>query len=162
MAGGQGRQSIPDDRRRRGVSRKYGTVAYLVIQDDSIRYEEYREDWTPQKLSNIFSATKSIVGLLVGIAYDEGFIESLDDKVSKYLPEFEEGDKITIRNLLTMSSGLDWDEAYTALISKTTQAYYGDRIRDLIMDLKVVEEPGKSIPIKAVILNYFHLCSKQL
>ena len=109
---------------------KYGTVAYLVIQDDSIRYEEYREDWTPQKLSNIFSATKSIVGLLVGIAYDEGFIESLDDKVSKYLPEFGEGDKITIRNLLTMSSGLDWDEAYTALISKTTQAYYGDRIRD--------------------------------
>ena len=50
---------------------KYGTVAYLVIQDDSIRYEEYREDWTPQKLSHIFSATKSIVGLLVGIAYDK-------------------------------------------------------------------------------------------
>ena len=129
---------------------KYGTVAYLVIQDDSIRYEEYREDWTPQKLSNIFSATKSIVGLLVGIAYDEGFIESLDDKVSKYLPEFGEGDKITIRNLLTMSSGLDWDEAYTALISKTTQAYYGDRIRDLIMDLKVVEEPGKKYSYKSV------------
>ena len=128
---------------------KYGTVAYLVIQDDSIRYEEYREDWTPQKLSNIFSATKSIVGLLVGIAYDEGFIESLDDKVSKYLPEFGEGDKITIRNLLTMSSGLDWDEAYTALISKTTQAYYGDRIRDLIMDLKVVEEPGKKYSYKS-------------
>ena len=128
---------------------KYGTVAYPVIQDDSIRYEEYREDWTPQKLSNIFSATKSIVGLLVGIAYDEGFIESLDDKVSKYLPEFGEGDKITIRNLLTMSSGLDWDEAYTALISKTTQAYYGDRIRDLIMDLKVVEEPGKKYSYKS-------------
>ena len=104
---------------------------------------------TPQKLSNIFSATKSIVGLLVGIAYDEGFIESLDDKVSKYLPEFGEGDKITIRNLLTMSSGLDWDEAYTALISKTTQAYYGDRIRDLIMDLKVVEEPGKKYSYKS-------------
>lgn len=61
-----------------------------------------------------------------------------------------------------MSSGLDWDEAYTALISETTQAYYGDRIRDLIMDLKVVENLEKSIPIKAVILNYFHLCSKQL
>jgi len=65
------------------------------------------------------------------------------------LPEFGEGDKITIRNLLTMSSGLDWDEAYTALISKTTQAYYGDRIRDLIMDLKVVEEPGKKYSYKS-------------
>lgn len=107
--------------------KEYGTVAYLVIQHDSVLYEEYREGWTPQKLSNIFSATKSIVGLLVGIAYDEGYIESLDDKVSKYLPEFKEGNKITIRNLLTMSSGLNWDEAYSSLTSKTTQAYYGDR-----------------------------------
>ena len=48
-----------------------------------------------------------------------------------------------------MSSGLDWDEAYSALISKTTQAYYGDRIRDLIMDLKVVEEPGKKYSYKS-------------
>ena len=129
--------------------KEYGTVAYLVIQHDSVLYEEYREGWTPQKLSNIFSATKSIVGLLVGIAYDEGYIESLDDKVSKYLPEFQEGDKITIRNLLTMSSGLNWDEAYSSLTSKTTQAYYGDQIRELIMGLKVVEEPGKRYDYKS-------------
>lgn len=128
---------------------KYGTVAYLVIQNDSVLYEEYREGWTPETLSNIFSATKSIVGLLVGIAKDEGYIESLDDKVSKYLPDFKEGEKITIRNLLTMSSGLNWDEAYTSLFSKTTQAYYGDNIRELIMNLKVVEEPGKKYSYKS-------------
>lgn len=129
--------------------KKYGTVVYLVIQNDSVLYEEYRDGWTPDQLSNIFSATKSIVGLLVGIAYDEGYIESLDDKVSKYLPEFQEGEKITIRNLLTMSSGLNWDEAYTALISKTTQAYYGEHIRELVMDLKVEEEPGKRYSYKS-------------
>lgn len=129
--------------------KKYGTVAYLVIQNDSVLYEEYRDGWAPDQLSNIFSATKSIVGLLVGIAYDEGYIESLDDKVSKYLPGFEEGEKITIRNLLTMSSGLNWDEAYTALISKTTQAYYGDHVRELVMNLKVEEEPGKRYSYKS-------------
>lgn len=129
--------------------KKYGTVAYLVIQNDSVLYEEYREGWKPETLSNIFSATKSIVGLLVGIALDEGYIESLDDKVSKYLPDFKEGDKITVRNLLTMSSGLNWDEAYTSLFSKTTQAYYGDDIRELVMDLKVVEEPGKKFSYKS-------------
>lgn len=120
------------------------TVSFLVIQSDSILYEEYRDGWTPETLSNIFSATKSIVGLLVGIAHQEGYIESLDDKVGKYLPEFNEGDKskITVRNLLTMSSGLNWDEAYTALISKTTEAYYGNNIRDLVMNLEPVEEPG--------------------
>lgn len=130
---------------------KFGTVAFLVIQNDSILYEEYRDGWTPETLSNIFSATKSIVGLLAGIAYDEGYIRSLDDKVSKYLPEFKEGakDSITIRNLLTMSSGLDWDEAYTALVSKTTQAYYGDNLRELVMGLHAVEPPGKKFSYKS-------------
>lgn len=130
---------------------KYGTVSFLVIQNDSILYEEYRDGWTPETLSNIFSATKSIVGLLIGIAHDEGYIESLDDKVSKYLPEFKEDDrdKITIRDLLTMSSGLNWDEAYTALFSKTTEAYYGDNIRGLVMGLEAVEEPGKQFSYKS-------------
>ncbi len=122
---------------------KYETVAYLVVQQDSILYEEYRDKWTPQTLSNIFSATKSIVGLLVGIAYDEGYIENLDDNISLYLPKFEDADQITVRNLLTMSSGLNWDEAYTSLFSKTTQAYYGDNIRELMMNLKLKNKPGK-------------------
>lgn len=130
---------------------KFGTVSFLVIQNDSILYEEYRDGWTPETLSNIFSATKSIVGLLIGIAHEEGHIESLDDKVSKYLPEFNTGgrDKITVRNLLTMSSGLDWDEAYTALFSKTTEAYYGDNIRALALGLDAVEEPGKRFAYKS-------------
>ena len=127
------------------------TVSFLVIQNDSVLYEEYRDGWTPETLSNIFSATKSIVGLLVGIAHQEGYIESLDDKVGKYLPEFRDGDKakITVRNLLTMSSGLNWDEAYTALVSKTTEAYYGDNIRKLVMNLEPVEEPGKRYSYKS-------------
>ena len=130
---------------------EYGTVAFLVIRNDSIVYEEYRDSWTPYTLSNLFSATKSIVGLLVGIALDEGYIKSLDDKVSVYLPEFREGRKseLTVRNLLTMSSGLNWDEAYTSLFSKTTQAYYGDNIRELVMNLDVMEDPGKHYSYKS-------------
>lgn len=130
---------------------EYGTVAFLVIRNDSIVYEEYRDSWTPYTLSNLFSATKSIVGLLVGIALDEGYIKSLDDKVSVYLPEFREGRKseLTVRNLLTMSSGLNWDEAYTSLFSKTTQAYYGDNIRELVMNLDVMEDPGKRYSYKS-------------
>ena len=101
----------------------FRTVSFLVIQNDSIVYEEYRSGWNDTKTSNIFSSTKSIVGLLVGIAYDEGKITSLDDPVGKYIPEFNEGKKknITIRNLLTMSGGLNWDEAYASLFSVTTR-----------------------------------------
>ncbi len=128
-----------------------GTVAFLVIQNDSVVYEEYRDGWTPASLANIFSSTKSIVGLLTGIALEEGYIQDLDDPVSRYLPDFrgENKEKITIRNLLTMSSGLNWDEAYSSLFSKTTQAYYGDQVRQLIMGLECVEEPGRQYAYKS-------------
>ena len=125
----------------------FRTVSFLVIQNDSIVYEEYRSGWNDTKTSNIFSSTKSIVGLLVGIAYDEGKIASLDDSVGKYIPEFNEGKKknITIRNLLTMSGGLNWDEAYASLFSVTTHGYYGNDLYDLVTTLDVIEEPGETI-----------------
>ena len=123
----------------------------MVIQNDSIVYEEYRSGWNDTKTSNIFSSTKSIVGLLVGIAHDEGKITSLDDPVGKYIPEFNEGEKknITIRNLLTMSGGLSWDEAYASLFSVTTHGYYGNDLYDLVTTLDVIEEPGKQFSYRS-------------
>jgi CubicO group peptidase (beta-lactamase class C family) len=101
-----------------GIER-YGPVAFLVIQDNEIVYERYWEDHTKDSYSSSFSMAKSIVGLLVGIALEEGKIESLDQPIADFLPEFAEGEKapITFRHLLTMTSGLAWDEVYTSLVS---------------------------------------------
>ena len=62
------------------------TVSFLVIRKDSILFESYRDGWNDTLTSNLYSATKTIVGLLVGVALDEGKIHSLDDKVSRYIP----------------------------------------------------------------------------
>lgn len=123
---------------------RFRTVSFLVIRNDSIVYEEYRDGWNDTLTSNIFSSTKSIVGLLVGAAWDEGKIKSLDDPVGNYLPAFKEGKKakITIRNLLTMSGGLSWDEAYSSLFSVTTHGYYGNDLFELVTGLDAVDEPG--------------------
>lgn len=120
------------------------TVSFLVIKNDSILYETYRGGWNDTLTSNLFSATKSIVGMLVGIAMDEGKIGSVDDKVMKYIPEYNRGRQkdITIRNLLTMSAGMDWDEAYASLFSVTTHGYYGNDLYKLIMGLDIVDTPG--------------------
>lgn len=120
------------------------TVSFLVIKDDSIIYEHYSDEWNDTLTSNIYSATKSIVGLLAGIALDEGKIKSVDDHVSAYLPEYVKGRQrdVTIRNLLTMSGGMDWDESYASLFSPTTHAYYGNDLRELVTELDVVDEPG--------------------
>lgn len=124
---------------------KYQSVAFLVIQNDSILYEEYWDSWEKDSYSNVFSVTKSIVSLLMGIAIDEGYIKSIDESIAKYLPAFdrEPENKITIKNLLTMSSGLSWDEAYSSLFSVTTQGYYGDKIKETVMNLHTIAEPGK-------------------
>ena len=123
----------------------YESVAFLVIKNDSIAYEKYWDRYVDNSFSNSFSMAKSIVGILTGIATGEGLF-SLDDSVGKYLPEFsnDSNGKLKIRNLLTMSSGLDWNESYSDLFSKTTKAYYGTSLKKLVTGLKVIEEPGKT------------------
>lgn len=124
---------------------RYRTVAFLVIKDDSLRHEQYHDGYGTGSLSNSFSVAKSIIGILVGIALDEGKIKSLDDPVYKYYPEYASGEnrKLKIRHLLTMSSGLDYDESYTSLTSPTTRAYYDNKLREQMNDLCLKEEPGK-------------------
>ncbi|MBL0103098.1 MAG: serine hydrolase [Bacteroidetes bacterium] len=119
------------------------SVAFLIIKNDSVVHEEYWDHYSENQLSNSFSMAKSIVSILVGIASEEGYF-SLDDSVGKYLPEFRKGmnAKLKIRHLLYMSSGLDWDEAYNSLFSKTTEAYYGSDLKGQVLKLKVVREPG--------------------
>ena len=121
------------------------SVAFLVIKNDSVIHEQYWDNYNKNSLSNPFSATKSIVGVLTGIAIGEGLISD-DDAVGKYIPEFNSGEnsKLKIRHLLTMSSGLNWDESYSSLFSLTTEAYYGTNLNQLITNLKVVVEPGKT------------------
>jgi CubicO group peptidase (beta-lactamase class C family) len=123
----------------------YKTVAYLVIQNDSVKYEEYWENYNDSALSNAFSATKSIISLLIGCAIDEGKIKNIEQNVVDFFPEFSEGfgKDLRIKDLLSMSSGLNWDESYGSPFSKTTQAYYCNNLKKLIFDLKVVEKPGQ-------------------
>lgn len=120
------------------------TVSFLVIHHDSIVFESYRDGWNDTLTSNIYSATKTIVGLLAGIALDEGKIHSLDDPVSRYIPSYTQGMQadVTLRHLLTMSGGMAWDEAYASLFSVTTHGYYGNDLYDLVTGLDVVDQPG--------------------
>ena len=84
------------------------------------------------------------MGLLTGIALDEGRIHSLDDPVSRYIPIYNKGRQadVTLRHLLTMSGGMAWDESYASLFSVTTHGYYGDDLYELVTGLDVVDEPG--------------------
>ena len=129
----------------KSVNESMETVAFMVIINDSIHFEEYWHGYSPDTMSNSFSISKSWVSTLIGIAISEGKIKSVDQKVCDFLPNFCEGRnrELTIKNLLTMSSGLNWDEDYYNPLGQAAEAYYGNDLSNLIKNLTVIETPGK-------------------
>lgn len=121
-----------------------GTVAYLIIKNDSIIYENYAENYTATSKTNSFSMAKSITSALLGAAIKNGGIESLDQEVGDFYPQFS-GSGMTVGDLSSMSSGLNWDENYTSPFSVTARAYYDDDLAETILDLEVTETPGERV-----------------
>jgi CubicO group peptidase (beta-lactamase class C family) len=120
------------------------TKAFLVFKGDSIVFEKYLDEHKRETVSNSFSAAKTVVALLIGAAIDDGKIKSLDEKVGKYIPEFNTGgkEKITIRHLLMMSSGLDWQESGKNPLSENAESYYGNNLYGLVTRQHAIEKPG--------------------
>ncbi len=139
-----GTKEIPDSIQKNMQELK--TLAYLVLRNDSLVYENYWEGHGPQAISNSFSMAKTFVSILTGIAIAEGKIKSEDDKVGDYLPEFKTGKNaaLTIKHLLTMSSGINFDEDYKSPLAYPAKAYYGSDLTDLTMQYEVTTEPGKT------------------
>lgn len=126
------------------VFEQLGTVAYVIIKDSTLLFEQYWEDYSPESHSNSFSMAKSIVSLAIGAAIDDGFIKNVDQPVSDFYPEFQgyNGKPLTLRHLLTMSAGVDFNEAYSSPFSPTTKLYYGDDLQQIALGMKEIEEPG--------------------
>ncbi|MCD7976392.1 MAG: beta-lactamase family protein [Tannerellaceae bacterium] len=124
---------------------RYGTIAFLIIKDGELFFEQYWENYSPESHSNSFSMAKSIISLGIGCAIDDGFIINTNQPVSDFYPEFQGYDNIplTIRHLLTMSAGVDFEEEYTTSFSPTTQLYYGKDLHRITFGMKEIEEPGK-------------------
>jgi len=126
------------------INEANGTIAYVIIKNDSIWFENYYDGFGENSKSNSFSMAKSYVSGLMGKAIEEGYIKSLDQPVSDFFPEFSEelAAKMTVGDLSSMSSGTNWDEAYYSPLSITTRAYFDDDLEKVILGLKVVDEPG--------------------
>ena len=87
----------------------------LVLQDGKVRLERYALGYSREGRWTSFSVAKSVTSTLVGAAIRDGYIKSLDEPVTKYIPDLAGGgyDAVTIRQILTMTSGVRWNEDYT-------------------------------------------------
>lgn len=90
------------------------SAGMVIVQDGKLRFERYGLGFDAQGRWTSFSVAKSFTSTLVGAAIRDGYIKSLDDKVSQYIPDLRGSayDDVTIRQLLTMSSGVRWNEDY--------------------------------------------------
>ena len=121
------------------------SVGFAVFQHDSLIFEQYWNGWDADSVSNSFSVAKSYISVLTGIAMGDGKINSVFQPVGDFLPEYKEGcyAKITIWNLLTMSTGLDWSESGANPFSDNAKGYYGTNVRELSLMQPCRDEPGK-------------------
>lgn len=90
------------------------TAGLVVVQDGKIRLEKYGLGFSGDGKWTSFSVAKSFTSTLVGAAIKDGYIKSIEDKVSAYIPDLKGSvyDDVTIRQLLTMTSGVKWNEDY--------------------------------------------------
>jgi CubicO group peptidase (beta-lactamase class C family) len=125
--------------------RETDTLAFVVVHRDRVVRERYFDDATRASLQTSFSAAKSFVSTLVGIALDKGLIGSVDDPVTEYLPELAARDprfrQITLRHLLTMSSGIRYREGGFLSLGDDTYTYYGVDLRDVALNRTRIEAP---------------------
>lgn len=121
----------------------------LLIKNNQLLLEEYFGEHAVDKTHDLRSATKSIKAILLGIAIDKGFIEDINDPISKYLKNLvpqknldERKEKITIKHLVTMSSGLDCNDWDKKSKGQEDKVYKKKDWLQYTLDLPMINDPG--------------------
>jgi CubicO group peptidase (beta-lactamase class C family) len=121
-----------------------GTTAFLIVHHDQLVTESYYNGYSRASICSSFSTVKSFVSALIGIALNEGLIHGLDDPVTQYLSELPNAQfaGITIRHLVSMSSGLSYRQGSFFPWSDDPRVYYSTNLRELARHAKRLEQPG--------------------
>ena len=117
-----------------------------MVKDDKILYENYHfgNDETTKWMS--FSVTKSVTSMLIGAAIKDGFIKSVNDPISSYVTDLNQGNysNVSIEDALQMSSGIDWNEDYADSNSDVNKAsgFNDTKLYSYLNKLEVSSKPG--------------------
>ena len=138
--------SVTQSENLKKLNEETKTKSFLVIKNDSIVFEKYFDDHKSTSLSNSFSVAKSIVTSMLFKAIMEGKIKGLDQPLSDYFEEYKEGlaSELTVGDLASMSSGMKWSEKYYNVINITSESYFTDDLRSVILRQDIIDKPGQS------------------
>lgn len=120
-----------------------GTLAFLVLHNDRLIAERYYNGHRRETLSMSFSMAKSFLSILIGCAIADGLIESVEQPVTDFVPELRSAgyDRVTIRHLLQMTSGMNYTEADNPF-GLHPHFYYSENLVEDCLALTLRDEPG--------------------
>lgn len=123
---------------------EHKTVAFLVIHRDTVIYERYFKGYDPGHLHASFSMAKSVTSMLIGCAVDDGYIQSVQQPVTDFIPELKKNgfDQVTVEQLLQMTGGLKFNESYSDPFGQAAAYYYGRKLYHYMGKMKLAHEPG--------------------
>ena len=110
---------------------QHKTVAFLIVRNDTLLYEKYFAGYSANSKVASFSMAKSFTSALIGAAIADGYIQSVAQPVTDFVPEMAQSgfDKVTIRELLQMTAPLKFEESYANPFGDAGTFYYGRNLR---------------------------------
>ncbi len=124
---------------------RFKSIGFFVVKDGRALWEYYWDGYSSESNTNSFSMAKSVITMLLGKAIEQGYIKSLDQPITDFLPEFKDDEfakKCTVGDLSALTSGYDWSEDYYLPLNPTAKAYYGSNIEKQMLKRNFIEEPG--------------------
>lgn len=121
------------------------TVAFVVVKDGKLLHEQYWDGYNENSRTNSFSMAKGVTALLLGAAIDDGIIKSENQFFSDFYSSYanvEYGNKLTLKDLVIMEAGLNWDEDYKNPFKPNAKAYYGNSLGKAVLLKGFKTTPG--------------------
>ena len=121
------------------------TVAFAIIKDGKLLYENYWQGYSSESHTNSFSMAKTVTTMLYLKAVEDGYIGSIDEPITKWLPEYADNkyaQNCTLADFSAMTSGYDWTEDYYFPINPTAESYYGHDLVKQMVNRDFVESCG--------------------
>ena len=128
------------------------SAGFLVVKDGEIITEKYFGDYSDSSLTNSFSMSKTFVTMLLGKAIEEGYIESLKQPITDFLPEYLDDSlakTCTVGDLSAMTSGLGWVEEYYLPFNETAKSYYGEHLENQLLETKFTTISSENFKYKS-------------
>lgn len=137
---------------------KTKTLAFIVVKNDSILYENYFNGAKQSDVNQLFSITKTIPSAMLGWAMEEGSIQSLEQSVKEFLPQTigTQLGEVKLKHLANMSSGINVDEYKNIL--KTLKFYYRKEYDNICENIKVKHKPGGFFAYKSIDIQILSMC----